>query len=374
MKILYVITRAERGGAQVHLLDLIANLPYGFTPVIATGETGFLCDEAAKLGVPFRIIPELTHPIRPLKDFRALLSIAGLIRRELPDLVHAHTSKAGLLARLAARLTHTPTVFTAHTWSFADGIPRLQQWLSIPVERLAAVPSGKIITVSQANTAMAVRRSIADQQAFVRIWNGVPDVPARAASGSHDTVTLITTARFAPQKDHVLLLEALRGVQGKWRLLLVGDGPTRVQVEQAARKLDLANRIQFLGQRSDIHELLATADIFVLPSKWEGLPLSILEAMRAGLPVIATDTGGVAEAVTDGVTGYLTPPGDVAQLRNRIQQLISCPDLLPRMAFAARLRYEQDFRVETMVQKTVAVYRQLIAAKHGALVAGAVEV
>jgi len=321
-----------------------------------------------------RIIPELTHQVHPIKDFQALVRIAGLIRREFPDLVHAHTSKAGLLARLAARFTDTPVVFTAHTWSFADGIPRLQQWLSIPLERLAAAAAGTIITVSQANTAMAIRRSIANQRAFIRIWNGVPDVPLRAASGSHNTFTLITTARFAPQKDHILLLEALKGVEGNWRLLLVGDGPTRAEVEQTTIRLGLADRVEFLGQRSDICQLLATADVFVLPSKWEGLPLSILEAMRAGLPVIATNTGGVAEAVTDGVTGYLTPPGDVPELRNRIQQLIASPSLLPRLALAARRRYEQDFRIETMVQKTVAVYRQLAAAEPGALVAGAVEV
>ncbi len=375
MKILYVITRAERGGAQMHVRDLIANLPPGFRAVVATGETGFLCDEAAKLGVPVRLLRELTHPIRPIKDFRALLAIARLIRREAPDLVHAHTSKAGLLARLAARLTATPVVFTAHAWSFADGMPRLQRWISIPLERLAAAAAaGKIITVSEANTAMAMRRSIANTGTLVRIWNGVPDVSGRALPGKRRSLTLIMAARFAPPKDHLLLLRALVKVKGDWRLLLVGDGPTRSLVEKTALDLGLADRIEFLGLRGDIDELLTRADVFVLPSKWEGLPLSILEAMRAGLPVIATDVGGVAEAVTDGVTGYLTPPGDVVQLRDRIQQLIASPDLLPKMALSARRRYEQDFRIETMVQKTVAVYRQLVAAKHGNLVADAVEV
>jgi len=373
MKILYIITRAERGGAQVHLLDLIANLPPGLSAVVAAGEKGFLCDEATKLGAPVRFVPELTQPIHPIKDFRALLAIARLIRREMPDLVHAHTSKAGLLARFAARLTGTPVVFTAHTWSFAEGIPRLQRLLSIPLERLAAALTSKIITVSQANTVMAVRRSIANQRAFIRIWNGVPDVPGRAVPGSRDRITLITAARFAPQKDHLLLLEALTKVKGRWRLLLVGDGPTRSHVEKAAVDLGLADRIEFLGMRGDIDELLANADVFVLPSKWEGLPLSILEAMRAGLPVIATDTGGVSEAVTDGVTGYLTSTGDAAQLGDRIQQLMDSRHLLTSMGSAARRRYEQDFRIETMVQKTVAVYWELVGAKHRSPVTGPVE-
>lgn len=375
MKILYVITRAERGGAQMHVRDLIAHLPSGFSAAIATGETGFLCDEAAKLGVPVRVVPELTHPIRPIKDFRALVAIARLIRREAPDLVHAHTSKAGLLARFAARLTATPVVFTAHAWSFVDGMPRLQRWISIPLERLAAVPAtAKIITVSEANSVLAIRKSIGNEKRLVRIWNGVPDVPGRAVPGAGHGVTLIMVARFAPPKDHLLLLQALVEVKGHWRLLLVGDGPTRLHVQEAAVDLGLADRIEFLGLRDDIDELLAGADVFILPSKWEGLPLSILEAMRAGLPVIATDTGGVAEAVTDGVTGYLTPPGDIVKLSERIQQLISSPELLAGMALAARRRYEDDFRIEIMVRKTVAVYRQLIDAKHGVLVTDAVEV
>ena len=352
MKILYVITLAERGGAQVHLRDLVANLPSGFSAVIATGERGFLCDEAAKLDVPVHVIPDLIHPIHPLKDSRALLAIARLIRREVPDVVHAHTSKAGLLARFAAKLAATPAVFTAHTWSFADGIPRLQRWLSIPLERLASVASSKIITVSQANTVLALKKSVSNETALIRIWNGVPDLPGRAHPGSRPQATLITAARFVPQKDHLLLLSALREIEGNWRLLLVGDGPLRSRVEQAARDYGLSSRIHFLGQRDDIHSLLTSADLFILPSKWEGLPLSILEAMRAGLPVIATEIGGVAEAVTDGVTGYLTTPGDAAQLRTRIQKLISSPDLLASMSLAARSRYEHDFRIETMVHKT----------------------
>ena len=373
MKILYVITRSERGGAQVHLLDLIENLPSGFSPIIVTGEKGFLCEEAEKLGVPIRYVPELTQPINPLKDFRALLAIMRIIRAEMPDIVHAHTSKAGLLARFAARLTGTPVVFTAHTWSFADGLPRLQRLMSIPLERLAAATAGKIITVSEANTTMAVQRSISRKNSITRIWNGVPDATVRATPGSRHKLVLITTARFAPQKDHLLLLEALTKVEGDWRLLLVGDGPTRPHVEQAVKELGLAHRIEFLGLRNDIAQLMANADVFVLPSKWEGLPLSILEAMRAGLPVIATDTGGVCEAVTDGVTGYLTAPGDAAHLSSRIQQLISSRHLLTTMGWAARRRYEQDFQIEVMVQKTVAVYNEVVAAKDAGLLPSALE-
>lgn len=363
MRILYVITKAEQGGAQIHVRDLIAHLPAGFTAVLATGEKGFLCDEAAKLGVPVRVVPGLIGPIQPAKDIRALLGLMKIIREETPDIVHAHTSKAGWLARFAGRFTRTPTVFTAHTWSFADGIPRLQRWTSVPLEYLAAMCSSNIVTVSEANRAMARRRAIGRSQSMVCIWNGVPDVRERACPGLRSHLTLITAARFATQKDHSLLLKALASVEGEWRLLLVGEGPTQVDVKKLACELGLAQRIEFLGARADVDALLACADLFILPTKWEGLPLSILEAMRAGLPVIATDVGGVGEAVQDGITGYLTPPGNAEQLRRRIQELICFPARLQVMGSAARRRYEEHFRIETMVQKTVSIYRKLSTAK-----------
>jgi glycosyltransferase involved in cell wall biosynthesis len=360
MKVLYVITRAERGGAQVHLLDLLSNLPETVRPVVATGEGGFLCDEAARLGIPVRRIPHLTQPVRPIQDLRALIELTGLIRHEAPDLIHAHTSKAGLLARLAGRFSRRPTVFTAHTWSFADGISRPQRWLALPLERLAASLGGPIITVSEANRRMALQRRIASGSRLVGIWNGVPDVPWRASPGRGDPLTMIMIARFVAQKDHRLLIEALTGMEGNWRLLFVGDGPLRPDIEQAIVWAGLAGRIQCLGDRSDIAELLAGGDLFVLATKWEGLPLSILEAMRAGVPVVATDVGGVAEAVTDGVTGYLTRCGDVAQMRDRIARLLASRELLSSMGRSARDHYERKFDVRTMARKTWAVYRSVV--------------
>jgi glycosyltransferase involved in cell wall biosynthesis len=359
MKILYVITRAERGGAQVHLRDLLANLPKEHEAVVAAGEDGFLFDECRRLGVPVRHVPSLVRPMHPLKDCRALVALVSLIRRQKPDLVHAHTSKAGLLARLAARITATPVVFTAHAWSFANGLPAFQRWVAIPLERLAAAVGGRIITVSDANREKAQRQSIARGENLTRIWNGIPDTGVSANPGTRDCTTIITVARFAPQKDHILLLQALSHVDGNWRLIFVGDGPTRRQVESTAAELGLSSRIEFLGDRSDIPQLLSQVDVFVLPSKSEGLPLVILEAMRAGLPVIATNVGGVAEAVADGITGFLTGVNDEVQLRNRIQQLIASPELMRKMGRAGRRQYEQDFQIEIMVRKTVAVYEEV---------------
>jgi glycosyltransferase involved in cell wall biosynthesis len=359
MKILYLITRAECGGAQVALLNLIVNLPAGFQPIVAAGQEGYLQQECERKGIPYRVIPGLVVPISPLKDALALMRLLALIRREKPAAVHAHTSKAGILGRVAAWLTRTPVIFTAHTWSFDEGVPRLRKRIAVPIERITAALGGKIITVADSNTHEALRHSITPGRNLVRIWNGVPDSRLRASPGSRDKVTLICVARMVPQKDHALLLRALVGVRGDWCLQMVGDGPLREEIQSLAEQLQLGGRVQFLGERKDITELLSQADVFILPSKWEGLPVSILEAMRAGLPVVATDVGGVREAVQEDVTGLLSKAHDEEGLRAHIQSFVTLPSLMAQMGKAGRRRFEEHFRIETMVDKTIELYAEI---------------
>src|SRR4051794_30246244 len=360
MKILYVITRSERGGAQIHLLDLLKNLPFGCRPIVATGESGYLVEEARELGIPVHYIRHLRKPISPVNDIRAVLEIMSVIKAESPDLVHAHTSKAGLLGRLAGWLTGTPAVFTAHTWSFADGISWFQRWISIPVERFAGRIGGKVITVSRANEEIAGREAIISPANLVTIWNGIPDTDQRATPGVTEIPRAVMIARFAPQKDQMSLVQAMSGVRVPWRLSFVGDGPTRTEVEAEVRRLGLTDRVEFLGDRGDIAEILASSDLFVLATKWEGLPLSILEAMRAGLPVITSDVGGCSEAVHHGETGFIVPPSDVYQLREELENALSSKSLLKSMGEAGRARFYRDFRIESMMSKLMSVYHDAI--------------
>jgi glycosyltransferase involved in cell wall biosynthesis len=360
MKVLYIITRSDRGGGQVALLDLLANLPPGIEPVVAAGEEGFLSETCAQRGTPFRLVHGLVAPISPLRDCSALARLIRLIRVEKPGLIHAHTSKAGILGRIAAWLTRTPIIFTAHTWSFDEGVPSLRRTVAIPLEKFAALLGGRIITVSDANTNKALRHRIAPKQRMIRIWNGVPDSELRARPGSRDQITMISVARMVPQKDYELLLRSLVGVEGNWRLQLVGDGPLRPSLEALAQELELTGQLEFLGERNDVASLLSKADVFILISKWEGLPISIIEAMRAGLPVIATDVGGVSEMVEENANGFLTRMDDEEMLRGCIRRLIASPNLMAQMGAVGRRRFECDFRIETNVAKTVAVYEEVL--------------
>nr|WP_297861133.1 glycosyltransferase [Meiothermus sp.] len=171
-------------------------------------------------------------------------------------------------------------------------------------------------------------------------------------------------ARFAVPKDHGLLLQALADLQEQpWEVELIGDGPMQSLAEEQAARLGIGDRVRFLGARKDVAECLAQAHIFVLASNYEGFPLSILEAMRAGLPVVASNVGGVAEAVIDGETGFLVPRGDVHALRSRLAQLIENPQLRTQMGMAGRARYKAHFTLEQMLEKTLAVYEKVLKTK-----------
>jgi len=168
-------------------------------------------------------------------------------------------------------------------------------------------------------------------------------------------------ARFADFKDHGVLLRAFAKVPGQARLKLVGDGKTLPAAKTLAEELGIRDRVEFKGVRSDVPEILAQTDVFVLASKTETLPISILEAMRAGLPVIASDVGGISEEVVDGETGLLVPAGSVEELSGALKRLLADRQLRVAMGNAGRRRFERLFLAETMLERTQALYEEVLA-------------
>ncbi len=361
MKTLLVITRAELGGGQTHVADLMRGLRDEFEVELATGETGYLTDAADDYGVRWHVLPDLVQPMRPWQDFRALSQCVRLIRESRPDLVHTHTSKAGTIGRVAARICGVPSIFTAHTWCFAEGTSWKWKLAGLPIERLAARCASRIITVSESNQDLAIRRRVAASDKFVTIHNGIADTIHRARPGSGMVPRIVMVARFSEQKAQNLLVEAVRTIQQPFELVLIGDGPTRPAVERQVVEAGLGDRVQFLGQRLDVPEILASSHIFALFTNWEGFPISILEAMRAGLPVVASNVNGVKEAVEDGYNGFLIPAGGVGSFRTRLEQLLGDPSLRAEMGRAARRRFAAEFTVDSMLGKTAALYRSVLA-------------
>jgi glycosyltransferase involved in cell wall biosynthesis len=365
VKIAFLITKADPiGGAQIHVRDLAVALQadgHGAT-VLTSGEGPFV-DSLRAQRVPTIILRHLRGPIAPMHDVLALREIRAVLADVRPDLLAAHSSKAGILGRLAGRSLRMPVVFTAHGWAFTPGVPVPQAALYRRIERFIAPLASRIITVSEFDRRLALEARIAPSDRVVTVHNGMPEIPAGLqADPARTPPRLVMVARFQPQKDHATLLRALGGMRDRpWELDLIGNGPLAEDMQSLAASLGLDGRVHFLGRRTDVEQLLARAQISVLATNWEGFPLSILEAMRAGLPVVASEVGGISESVRDEETGYLVPRGDVDRLRDRIGRLLDAPALRARLGSEGRARFEQHFTLRASVDKTVAVYREVLA-------------
>jgi glycosyltransferase involved in cell wall biosynthesis len=355
-RVLYVITRAEHGGAQSHILELLRASVGRYNVALATGESGFLTNEARILGIPVFLLTQLVVPLNPLKDLCALAQLSKVIREFQPSLIHAHSSKAGLLARIAARFHRVPCVFTAHGWAFSEGVSQLRKWIAMPLEWLAGRLGANIIVVSKFDYDLALHYGVADTSHMSAIANGIPDCLLRAHPERGGPPVIAMVARFNAQKDHRTLLRALSQVQAPFRLLLIGDGPLLEQSRAFVGQLGLTSRTEFLGDCASVRELLANTHLFALISRYEGLPISILEAMCAGLPIIATDTGGVSEAVRQGWNGLLVGRTNERTLRDALESLLDDPGLRASFGRHSRALFEKSFTVETMIGRTFEVY------------------
>lgn len=364
MKIAFIITRSDDiGGAQIHVRDLSTALrAAGHDAVVIAGANGVLADELRAHGVPYYPLYHLGREVGPFQDVRCVSELRATLRKIQPDIISTHSTKAGFIGRIAGKTLNIPTLFTAHGWGFTDGRPPLQAFAFWAVERTTAAWAARIITVCESDRAAAVRTHVTSSDRLVTIHNAMPDIDkALRAKPGKSPVRLVMVARLSHWKDQPTLLHALAGLKDlAWQLELIGDGPLRGQLEALVQSLDLSARVTFLGFRRDVPAQIAEAQVFLLITKWEGFPRSILEAMRAGLPVVASDVGGVRESVVDGTTGFVIPRGDTARLRECLRQLITSAELRVRMGAAGRAYYEEKFTFDRLVERTTQVYKSVL--------------
>lgn len=364
-RISYLVTRSDTiGGSSVHIRDLaLAFREAGHSVHVLAGGNGMFSTELQRINIPYTALRYLVRPIRPGADLRALVELRSHLKALRPDLLSLHTAKAGWLGRLAAYPLGIPTVYTPHGWAFTEGVAPSAAHVYRLAERVIAPLTRHIINVCHYDRALALQHRVGSEQQNLVIHNGMLDVPLhlRANTSSQTTPHLVMIARFEAQKDHDTLLRALaRLARRPWTLELIGGGPLRTHCERLARALGIRDRIQFAGERSDIAERLASAHLFVLVSNWEGFPRSILEAMRAGLPVVATDVAGVREAVVHGETGYLVRRKDQVALCSYLQPLLENHDLRASMGAKGRHRYESYFTFATMLERTTDLYHAVL--------------
>ncbi|MFM2596692.1 glycosyltransferase family 4 protein [Vibrio fortis] len=366
MKILYVITKADEiGGAQVHVRDLAFKaMSDGHQVKVIVGEEGLLKDNLEQLNINVEVLKSLKRNINALRDFSCVKELCSIIREFSPDVVALHSSKAGVVGRLACYFCGVPSVFTVHGWAFADGVSKSKKYLYLGIEKLIAPLSEKIITVSKQDKDLAIKYNVGCHRDQVVIHNGIRDDFASFVSGSdvvHEHVRLIMVARFSKQKDHKTLLLALKKVEAlPWSLRLVGKGPELDNIIALSKSLNLYDRIEFLGERRDVPELLIKSDIFLLISNWEGYPLSILEAKSASLPVICSNVGGVNEAVVEKVNGFLIERGDYIDLSSKLRVLIENKEMRKKIAAFNRRDYVERHTLDVMYDKTIDVYKSAL--------------
>ncbi|WP_338777106.1 glycosyltransferase family 4 protein [Metabacillus sp. FJAT-52054] len=368
MKIVQLITRLDDlGGAQMHLRDLVVELKAeGHDVSVITGKIGPVSEYLVKHGVNVIHLHSLVREIHPFFDLKAALTLRDLLIVLKPDLIATHSSKAGLIGRIIGANLGIPTIFTAHGWAFTEGVSYRKRKTYQLLERLAAPFSSRVITVSNYDYELALKHQVIQDNKLSMVWNGVKDFPNIALSTVSSPIPkIVMVARFAEPKDHLSLVKALNELRTiSWELQLIGDGPMKASIEHYVDSLQLGDKIKFLGSRNDVESLLSQADIFVLLSKYEGLPLSLIEALRAGLPVIASNVGGVKEIILNNKNGYLVNPEDKSDLILKLMQLILSSETRSRMGKLGRRIYEESFTFEKMMNQTLSIYKTALNDHH----------
>ncbi|HEY0418713.1 MAG TPA: glycosyltransferase family 4 protein [Acetobacteraceae bacterium] len=349
------------------LLPLMRGIRARGHEVVGVSADGPLLDVVRAEGLRVVVVP-LSRSLSPVASLRALTALVRLMRAEKPDLVHAHMPISGFLARLAARLAGVPVVaYTCHGFLFNQPGPWLRRALGLAVEWIGGRLTDIYLTVSAAEAADAARLGI--HRRAQAVGNGRdparfgPDAEARARlraelGTSEDRAVVVIVSRLVRHKGYPELLCAMRNVEAE--LWVVGErlaSDHGEDMEPHFAAAGLGPRLKRLGYREDIPAILAAADIFALPSHFEGLPMSVIEAMLTGLPVVATDIRGPREQVVAGETGLLVPPMQPAPLAEALQRLAADPVLRRRMGEAGRARALALYDEGKIVARTLDLLR-----------------
>jgi glycosyltransferase involved in cell wall biosynthesis len=373
----HIITKLELGGAQQTTLFTVSHLDKTrFRVFLVSGEAGILDGEAeALMGADYHRLPELARKIRLLRDIKAFLALKRLLGRLKPTIVHTHSSKAGIIGRLAAWTAGIPIVIhSIHGYGFTRYQHPFHRWLLIAAERLTARVTTRFFAVSAANRAQGIAERLFSEDRCMVIRSGIDVNAIRSTEvdtgakkrelGFDPTQPLIgMVAPMKPQKAPVDFIRAaalVHAAQPNVGIILVGDGELRPVVEAEAHRLGLGPNLRLLGWRRDVPEILHCLDVFVLTSLWEGLPRVYLEALAAGVPVVGTRVDGAEEVIRDGENGYLLDPGDVVGIANHVMMLLGDRDLRAVMGRRATAGLSEEFDIYEMVRQQEREYDRLI--------------
>jgi glycosyltransferase involved in cell wall biosynthesis len=371
---MHAITMLELGGAQRNTLDTVAALDRReFAVGLACASQGELLPEARALAdVELFELSHLRREVRPLADVRALSELRRAIRSFRPEIVHTHSSKAGILGRLAARREGVPVVIhSIHGFGFGPHQPSLVRLAFLTAERLASRWTTAFVAVSRRNLEEGVRLGLFPASRARVIRSGVELASFAGHRGGEafreeigiptGAPLVVQIACFKPQKAPERFVEVAARLAPRFpaaHFLLAGDGGLRRRLERLRREAGLEGRLHLPGWRRDVPAIYDAATVMTLTSRFEGLPRVLVEALAASVPVVAMAVDGVSEVVRDGENGFLLAPDDVAGVAERVAEILADDVLRLRLSAGASAGLE-EFGREAMVRHQEELYREL---------------
>lgn len=360
------VLQPQDGGVAAHVLQLAVGLrARGWEIEVATPADSAIVGSLVDAGVPVHELPLEREPGRG--DVTAARGLRALDRQRGYGLVHAHSSKAGALIRAA--LPHSERLlYTPHCFAFAAEFGGAKKLVYRAIEQAAVSRTGALVAVCdwerrEAESLRGLARRVHQiEYGVTPCYGATPDPELVMFKGDRPLAGMVSVLR--PQKDPLLLVRAaarlLERGELPGRVAIVGNGPIEQEVRDEIERLGVGPEVAWFPYRGAVDPYLAALDLFVLPSAWEALPLSLLEAMSCGLPIVATAVGGTPEAVEDGLTGRVVPHGDEDALAGALHAVMANVTLREAMGAAGRARYEARFRLDRMVDDTAALYRELL--------------
>lgn len=360
------ITRLLKGGAEDHLIDTVLGLEgYEFTVGHGSSYDQEQINRLRRNGIETEEFPLVRH-YNPVTAIPAVVSVTLYLRRHDFDIVHTNSTEAGIIGRFAAAAADIPnTVHTVHGVPFTEDRNDLLNRFVLACERAAARHTDRIITNADIIAEKYLEHGIGVPHQYTTIYSGIHLDRFQVADSADDLPgtrpRVVMISRLAGGKGFDVLLDAIESIDDdELSVCLVGDGPLYDSVRKSVARRGLSDCVYLTGYRNDIPRVLAASDILVLPSFREGTPRVITEAMASGIPIIATDIAGIPEQVNEGESGYLIPPGDPEALADRLNRLLSNPELRMKMGKRGSER-AQCFSVEAMLDETAELYSALLA-------------
>ncbi len=380
--ILYLVTQTELGGAQRYILDLSENLNNEYKITVGFGKpdkNAELINRLSQKNISYITIPHLKRSISPLNDWLALWEIIKLIKKIKPDIVHLNSSKISILGSIAAKFAsfahnsrHSPyIIYTVHGWVFNEPRPRWQKLFYKYAEKMTAKWKDKIICVSEFDRNIATKEKITPKNKLITIHNGI--APIEFLSGAEASQNLITNYKLRITNYGIISIGNLYKTKGFEYLIkavnllvtdcglrvtcvIIGEGEERKKLEDLIKELNLENNFLLPGKIDNAAQFLNAFDIYACSSVKEGLSYSVIEAMQAGLPIVATDVGGNPELIKDRTDGILVPAQDPEKLAEEIFKLINNADIRENLGKLAREKALVDFTLEAMISETKKLY------------------